>query len=226
MNLAPAPETLDLLHERPNTAAMPNVQDYLRVVFRYLWGVIGLGVLGALIAGYQAYTDTPIYRSAATILIEKDPAKYLSIQDVYRTNDDYVDYYTTQYELLKSRPIAERIVAKLGLDAFDRPPPPTRGFNWRRLIGREAAAVPSKNQAPVAQRTEAAVNLVQSTIQVAPVRNSQLAKVMFDGPDPELITQLANTAGQAYIEEMLEGRLQMAQEASSWLNQRMSGLRT
>lgn len=226
MNLAPAPETLDLLNERPNAEAMPNVQDYLRVVFRYLWGVVGLGVLGGLIAAYQAYTDTPIFRASAEILIERDPARYVSIQDVYREQSyDNGDYFQTQYELLKSRPIAERVVAKLGLDEFDRPPPQVRGFNWRRLIGRETASVPSANKAPVAQRTEAAVNLVQGSIQVLPVRNSQLARLTIDGPDPELITKLANAAGQAYIEEMLEGRLQMAQEASTWLNERISGLR-
>jgi len=220
MNNAPLLDTIDAPGDRGRLA---NLQDYLRVLYRHKWGVVGLAVAGALLAALSAWSDTPIYRAQSTILIERQAARFVSIDPVYQSSPgfDFGEYYQTQYEILRSRPIAERVVRKLGVEAFDAPPA-AAGFSWRRLLPGDGTAV----AAPSAeQRFSAAVAQVQGSVAVQPIRNSQLARISFDGPQPELIAQLANTIPQAYIEETLEGRLQMTQTASSWLNERLGGLR-
>ncbi len=220
MNNAPILDTIDVPVDR---GRMANLQDYLRVLYRHKWGVVGLAVAGALLAALNAWSETPIYRAESTILIERQAARFVSIDPVYQSSPgfDFGEYYQTQYEILRSRPIAERVVRKLGVEAFDAPAA-TAGFSWRRLLPAGGAAV----EPPSAeQRFAAAVAQVQGTVAVQPIRNSQLARISFDGSQPELIAQLANTIPQAYIEETLEGRLQMTQTASSWLNDRLGGLR-
>jgi capsular exopolysaccharide synthesis family protein len=220
MNTAPILEPVEAAPER---RAMPNLQDYLRVLYRHKWGVVGLAVLGAAAAALHAWSQVPIYRATSTVLIERQAARFVSIDPVYQTSQgfDFGEYYQTQYEILRSRPIAERVVRRLGVEAFARPPVEP-GFSLSRwLPGGDAPAAEPTEQ----ERFEGAVGLVQGSLAVQPIRNSQLVRINFEGPDAELITQLANTLPQAYIEETLEGRLQMTQTATSWLNERLGGLR-
>jgi capsular exopolysaccharide synthesis family protein len=223
MNLAPAPDTLEAGTGERQSAV--NLQDYLRVLYRYKWGIVALAIIGGLLAALKAYSDTPIYRATSTLLIERQAARFVSIETVYQANPgyDFGEYYQTQYEILKSRPLAERVVEKLGVAAFAPKAEAPKGFSLSKLFG----ATPAPSAPPSAEaQFESAVGTVQGALQVQPIRNSQLVKLQYEGPDPELIATLANTLGQAYIEETLEGRLEMAESASSWLNERLAGLRT
>ena len=225
MNLAPAPDTLEAGAGTAERASTVNLQDYLRVLYRYKWGIVALAVIGGLLAALKAYSDVPIYRATSTLLIERQAARFVSIETVYQANPgyDFGEYYQTQYEILKSRPLAERVVNKLGVAAFAPKPDAQSGFSFAKLFGRTSApAAPPSKEA----QFESAVGTVQGALQVQPIRNSQLVKLQYEGPDPQLIATLANTLGQAYIEETLEGRLEMAESASSWLNDRLAGLRT
>ncbi len=228
MNSAPRPDELEL--EGPEQRELPNLQDYLRILFRYKWGIAALMVVGGVIAALRALSEVPLYDATATLLIERQAARFVSIEEVYRGSQgwDFGEYYQTQYEILRSRPIAERVVDKLGVEAF-RPKPGTQkpGFDWRKLIGRgepEPATAPVAKPDPKAER-EGAINAVVGSLNILPVRNSQLVRLRMRGPDPEFAATLANAHAQAYIEEMLEGRLQMTQTASQWLNERTKGLR-
>jgi len=221
MNHAPLLEPLDVVQERRR---MPNLQDYLRVLWRYKWGVLGLALAGAALAALHAWSQVPIYRATSTMLIERQAARFVAIDPVVQAPSgyDFGEYYQTQYEILRSRPIAERVVRRLGVDAFAPGVGADQGFSLRRLLpGDEAPPTPPTD----AERFEAAVGAVQGSIAVQPIRNSQLVRIVFEGPDPALAAQLANALPQAYIEETLEGRLQMTEAASTWLNDRLGGLR-
>ena len=51
----------------------------------------------------------------ATVLIESRAAKVVSIEEVYGIEGGKSEYYHTQFEILKSRSLAERVVRKLEL---------------------------------------------------------------------------------------------------------------
>lgn len=90
-----------------------DLQQYLRVLRKYKWPITLFTALVTALAVYYAYTATPIYRSTSTLLIEQqgfdfDPNASL--------NQNSYDYYHTQYELLKSRELALRVVKRLGLE--------------------------------------------------------------------------------------------------------------
>ena len=108
MNSAPRPEELEL--EGPEQRELPNLQDYLRILFRYKWGIAALMVVGGVIAALRALSEVPLYDATATLLIERQAARFVSIEEVYRGSQgwDFGEYYQTQYEILRSRPIAER----------------------------------------------------------------------------------------------------------------------
>ncbi len=205
---------------------LPNLQDYLRILMRFKWGVLALMLAGGLVSVLRAYSETPIYQATATLLIERQAARFVSIEEVYRGNQgwDFGEYYQTQYEILRSRPLAERVVNMLGLDAFDAKAQPASGFSWRKLLPGKPAAAPV-NRASDEDRRNNAIGIVQGNLGILPVRNSQLVRIQFRNSDPAFAATLANAHAQAYIEETLEGRLQMSQTASNWLTERTGGLR-
>jgi polysaccharide biosynthesis transport protein len=205
---------------------LPNLQDYLRILVRFKWGVLALMLAGGLISLLRASSETPIYQATATLLIERQAARFVSIEEVYRGNQgwDFGEYYQTQYEILRSRPLAERVVDKVGLPAFAPKPQPESGFSWRKLLPGNKPAVPAKPPSELELRA-GAIGSVQGSLAILPVRNSQLVRIQFTNPDPEFAASLANAHAQAYIEETLEGRVQMTQTASNWLNERTVGLR-
>ena len=82
---------------------------------RYNWRIILLAIVSAICAALIAQNMTPIYRSTATLLIEAQAARAIKIEEVYGFNSSQEEYYLTQFEILKSRSIAERVYDELSL---------------------------------------------------------------------------------------------------------------
>ncbi len=203
-----------------------NLNDYLRVMYRFKWGVIGLALIGILIGAFKAYSETPIYQASATMLIERQAARFVPIEESYRGASSFYDfgeYYQTQYEILKSRSIAERTVELLGLEKFRTPSPVKSGFSLSKLnpLKRETTT----QKIPDAELRDAAIGRVQGNLQLQPIRNSQLVRLVFRDTNPVFAAEMANTHAKSYIEDAMESRVEMSQTAATWLNERMSGLR-
>ena len=60
---------------------------------------------------------------------------------------------------------------------------------------------------------------------IAPVRNTDLANIIFESKDPQLAADVANRLAQTYIESTLEQRLASTQQASTYMSGRLSELK-
>lgn len=202
-----------------------DLREYWRIAWKYKFGIMGVTLLVGLIAALMVMNKIHIYRATATLLIEREPVKYVSIEEVYGLSGYNWEYYQTQYELLRSRPIAERVVNKLELD--QRPRQPVKRdeglFGWKNLFPEEW--FPAPRELTPEEIRENTIRSVQGSILVNPIQNSQLVNISVEGPEPELIARIANATADAYVEENLEGRLQMTQKATSWLTERLVELR-
>ncbi|MGV6851218.1 MAG: GumC family protein, partial [bacterium] len=213
------------LNQIQNSLSGIDIREYWHVFLRHKWRIIGLAIVITLISGLKVFSEVPIYRSTAKLLIEREGARYVDVKDVYSSNYDW-EYYQTQYEILKSRPIAERVVNKLKLDKAPEKKeskPKTSLLDWKKWLPDDWFKKPK--EVTQLQRHISTVGFVKGGIQVEPVRNSHLVKISFEGASPQQITSIVNAIAEAYIEETLEGRLAMTQKATSWLTERMSGLR-
>ncbi len=205
-----------------------DLREYAQIAFKHKWGIIGLTLLVGLVAALLVFRQVHIYRATATLMIEREGARFVNVEDFYGYSSYNWEYYQTQYELLKSRPIAERVVDKLKLDEVPKstvrkPKSSLLGLDWKSWFPDEWFPRPPPQTAE--QRRAGAISSVAGGAKIEPVRNSQLVRLSFEGPDPELIARMANALGDSYIESVLEGRLQMTQKAASWLTERLAGLR-
>ena len=89
--------------------------QYLNVVMQFKWRIISLSVFITILVALIVMSITPRYIATAKLLIESNEAKVLSIQEVYGLDASRKEYFQTQYEILRSRKIAEDVVKKLNL---------------------------------------------------------------------------------------------------------------
>ena len=80
--------------------------------------------------GLSLATQPPRYSATAVVLIEDTNPKILAIPEVAVAPEKSPNFYSTQYEIIKSRAIAEEVVDKLHLDT--PPPAATRSAADRR----------------------------------------------------------------------------------------------
>ena len=73
-----------------------------------------LGVSLAL-AVLHNYTTRPVYQATTQILIDRDTPNVLPNKELVELVQGGMDYYQTQYQLLKGRSLAERAVERLKL---------------------------------------------------------------------------------------------------------------
>jgi len=201
-----------------------NLRDSVRVLFKFRWAIAGLALLAGILASLYAYTLTPIYSATATLLIERDPARVVPISDMIAGSGVNFEYYNTQFEIIRSRPIAERMVDDLKLDQnLAAPAPPQRKW-WQKWLPEDWFPAPLPPD-PAAMR-EGLISGILGGMQVQPIRSSQLARISYVDSDPKRAALLANGAADAYIIEVLEGRLKMVELGSVWLGKRLEALRT
>ncbi|MGH6692642.1 MAG: Wzz/FepE/Etk N-terminal domain-containing protein, partial [Gammaproteobacteria bacterium] len=102
---------------RPRPAEI-HLRDRLSVFhrYRYVAALAFLVVLAA--AAFRAYSQTPMYRASARLLIDLEDERSLAMEGVSTTSStaymqDPEPYFQTQYRILTGRDLARRVVAKV-----------------------------------------------------------------------------------------------------------------
>lgn len=92
-----------------------DLQHCLRILRKHKWPIVLFTAAVTALAAYYAFTATPIYRASSTLLIEQQKANVVSIEELYGVDSENADYYETQFQLLRSRGLAQRVVERLNL---------------------------------------------------------------------------------------------------------------
>lgn len=170
----------------------------------YLFAAIILIVMTFTVA--QIYRMVKIYSSTATIEIEPKAANVLGgnmevvqsgSQGSYYTNKDY---YATQYEIIQSRAVAQKVLEMVP------------GDNVLEYLGFDLEKIEPdkiKNIDPVA--------VLLSKITVTPQKNSNIVRISVEDKDPEKAAFLANAVASSYIEFNLEKKYFETKDAARWL---------
>ena len=188
--------------------AQPDIVRYLRTLNRYKWGILMVVIAVGMLAAMYASTLRPIYRSTATLMLEMGKPKVISTQDLYEAyNGTTRDYFLTQFEIIKSRDLAERLVRTMQLTKNPEYDPRQQSKPWYAdwVPAQFLPAAPGKALSDEAIE-ESVVAQVMAHISLQPVKNTQLVKLNFDSHDPVLAERVPNTLAMIYIVSDLESR--------------------
>ncbi|MGO9474888.1 MAG: GumC family protein [Rhodomicrobium sp.] len=195
------------------------LRQYLYMVLKRKWLILSLALVFTVLGGVRTLLKTPLYTAAVRIQIEREPAKIVEGGATSLAEAGSSDFLRTQYELLKSRAMAERVVSalRLGEDAsFFKP----REVSLLGILTGSSKQLPS----PSALQGRAA-GIVHGNVTILPVPGSRLADIAYVDPSPVRAQQIANGYAEAYIASNLDKRFQANAYAKTFLEDQIKQLK-
>ncbi|HHL31922.1 MAG TPA: hypothetical protein ENJ41_04990, partial [Oceanospirillales bacterium] len=201
-----------------NTKAF-DIKSLIVIIKKHWLIVLSMVVLTSLFAIYLAIKAKPIYQASSSLLIER-PNRMASLEQIYGMLGMSWEFYPNQIHLLKSKPVAKRVVDRVGVEQFI---PKTRELKWyEKLIpGKTIDNLENKSEE---ERFNLAVTNVQNTMSVSQAKGSGVFYISFDDYDPYLATLKANALAESYIEEVIESGINAKQRTGESISKQLPEL--
>ncbi|MBL8955198.1 MAG: hypothetical protein JNK82_30755, partial [Myxococcaceae bacterium] len=221
--------------DAPSNAAPPpaggespiDLRAYWRVVMRRRWVILGTFIAAMIVTGVHTVRQQRIYGATATLVIDTVAPKVLGnaqVQDVADTAQPFwvsKEYYETQYTVMKSRVVAERVARKVATARDDR------FLSLDAVPSEEARAAGLKALTELRARLSATSDpggVMLGRLAVEPVKESRVVRLIVEDPDPVLAAGLANAFAQAYMEHNLAAKTATTETASESLETQLPDL--
>lgn len=190
----------------------PHALEYLGVFLRWKRPFLAVVIVIAGLAAVRSLITRPVYQSSAKVLIERESPNILNFKEVAQVDTVRDDYLQTQYKILQSRLIARRVIETL--DLLQHP-----DFGGPRPVGevRAALAMPA-GKSPLLER---AIDAFLARLSIQEISRTRLVAVTFEGSQPDLAADVANTVARHYIEQTVEFRKQTSSDAADWLTSQL-----
>ncbi|MEM5550502.1 polysaccharide biosynthesis tyrosine autokinase [Pseudoalteromonas neustonica] len=205
-----------------------NTLDYKRYVYacmEYKWRLVFISLLISVLTAFVVMQIKPTYESTATLLIEPEQKSMMSVDEMYGFNNTKREFYSTQFEILQSKYIAEAVIDKLNLiehPEFKGEVGVLSGIKTYiySLVGTKGKDAALEHEYKMAQL----VSDFRQRLSVRPVRGTQLVHITYQAADRKLAAAVANAIGEVYIETQLEAKMGITRKASAWMSEKMAGL--
>jgi len=205
---------------------IPLLTQILSMARRRKWFILG-AITGALLLGLLVtLITTPKYSASATLEIKRDSSNFINVQGAEpdrQSNAVDLEFYQTQYGLLRSRGLAERVASRLNLhdnpEFFEL-------YRSKEADGWFENGRPKPSASTREQRIREAANILLRNFYVVPERLSRLVEIRFISPDPALAQRVINTWSQNFVDRNLERRVDATAYARHYLEGRLAQLRT
>jgi succinoglycan biosynthesis transport protein ExoP len=215
------------------------LSDLAHIVLKHKWTLLVVVILSVTIATINTFLIRPTYRATTVLQIDRTPQRVVDFNNSVMDLDQMVaeeSNLRTQYELLRSRSLAERVIDDLKLHQFKGPATtpsmagmpasatasaaPPDGFVERIINGYRKLSTPSSNDAQLLSR-EGVVGSFLGALSVDPVPNSRLVKLSVDNADPKLAALIANTTAQTFVALGQERRIESTSYAKNFLEEQI-----
>jgi len=191
-----------------------NIWDYYFVLMKRKRIVLLLVVVILAATALVTYLRTPIYKASTTVLIERESTvTSMAIgSEVFYRRFDYYTFFNTQYQLIRSKTVASRVV-----DLLDLTESPLYSID-------ALESTEGEDLSDEAAHREVIAAMLMDAVEVDPVKDSNIVEISMASPDPEMAAALANAFGQAYISFSLESRYSASDQARSFLSTQVEDL--
>jgi capsular exopolysaccharide synthesis family protein len=215
----PTPEPEGYAHAASQGEDEIDLRAYWRVIVRRRWIILSVFAAAVILTLLVTLRQTKIYAATTTLIIDINAPRVLNKEDVQEVVESgsggywYTkEYYETQYKVITSRAVAQRVIDKLQL-ARDL-----------RFLGLDEIKDDKKVEEELEKLDPAIV--LQDRLKVLPVKDSRIVRIQVEDRDPTWAATIANAVAEAYITENLSVRSSMTQSASDWLETQLADLET
>ena len=163
---------------------------------------------------------TPLYSATTRVQIDREAGKVIEGGSTSANEEGGTEFLRTQYELLKSRSIAERVVSMLRIHEDKDFYKPSEVSLLDLLTGSAKGQAPSSSELQ-----ERAVGMVMAKVTITPVMHSRLVDLTYLDPSPARAQQVANAYAEAYVASTLDKRFQANSYAKTFLEDQIKQLK-
>ena len=210
--------------EAPSTFQI-DLLEYLRILVKHRWLILSIVAAAVVLGAVTTLMKTPLYTSTIRLQIDRAADKIVQGGNIRPESNDDDLFMQTQYELLQSQTMAERVASalKLGEDpSFLRP----RDFSIIGFFGNlfSSGATPAQ-ESKKADLQDAASDIVLDNRAVKPVLGSRLVDIGYSDPDPRRAQRIASAYGDAFIASNLDKRFEANSYAKVFLEDQLQQLK-
>ncbi|MEA1014471.1 GumC family protein [Sphingosinicella sp. LY1275] len=210
--------------EQQRHASLPLVTRYLRILKRWRWLILGATAVAAILGLIITLLMTPQYTAEATLEIQRESYRIVQVEGVEPEGKSVdMEFYQTQYGLLKARSLAERVARDLRLH---------ESASFFEMFGEDkvADAINGSKTAVVPpgvrdERIRRAGEILLDNVAITSNRMSRLVDVEFTSPDAAFSAQVVNAWTRHFIETNLARRFEATSYARNFLESRLRELR-
>ena len=158
-----------------------DITELINVILKRAWLVAGLVLCGLAAAIMANNLIRPVYEATALVMINQEDAGKID-QRTYGSFMSEEDYYRTQYRLIESRSLLERVYQNLDLNRY------------------EQFANPN------------GVAKLHGALVVTPITRSRLVNIGIRAYDPQVAAEVANAVAETYVAENVSNRISMGKD--------------
>jgi capsular exopolysaccharide synthesis family protein len=192
-----------------------DLASYWRLALKYRLVITGCFLAALVIGATITLLMTPVYTAQATLQIDREAARIIDSEDVTPSENmvQGEEFFQTQYGLLRSRSLAERVIESLGLASSNEA---------LEAMGVEAPEGSGTAATQASRRQAAALKTIQDNLRVSPVRGSRLVSVGYDNPNPVVAARIANGFAENFIQSNLDRKFESSSYARAFLEERIA----
>ena len=208
--------------------AAPGTVDltvYIRILLKHRLVIAGAIIISTLLTLIGTLMITPRYRAMSTMEIDRNTVSVVQVNGLQanETNND-ADFFLTQYELLRSRSLANLAVTNLGLasdPAFTAPPKPSLIYRLAHPFG-QATKLSATDMLSL---KKAAADKLLSNLTIDPIEGSRIVRLYYSDTNPRVAQEVVNGVTDAYIARNLQRRYDSTDYARKFLQDQLAALK-
>lgn len=189
------------------------------LALRRRWKILLVCLLISSGYAFVQYSLTPKeYQATAQVQIERKRLSLLALGQAGWLEDWWnMEYYPTQYRLLRSRGMAEKVVLHLGLHQ-------NPSFSPQNKLTTSGDEAETSDETAAIELARLATS-VMGRLSVTPIQETQLVDLTYRSTNPQQAAQIANTYAEVFIEWGNQDRSETVSKASDVLTERVESLR-
>ncbi|MDP8222706.1 MAG: polysaccharide biosynthesis tyrosine autokinase [Candidatus Lernaella stagnicola] len=172
------------------------VSDLGRILLKRRWTIAAFFLVVTVVVTIATLLQADIYSATAVIQIESEAPNIVGFKEVIALGAQNYwaskEYYETQFRIIRSRPVLEKVIDRLDLD--QQPP----------FVGMDA---------------DRHARYLANIVRVAPVKSSQLVNLTVEFTDMKTAVDIANALASVYQYENFRRKSDAAQKALVWLRE-------
>jgi len=199
------------------------VLKYIGIVLKHRYLVLVICTVCLLGGFINTMLTTKIYSAYTTIKIDRAVQTVVKDRESDSGQDQGSEFYQTQYELIKSRKLADRVATELNLAQTDFGGTPQATLLDK--FARPSAGPIARDAAALRDRHDAAVDQIMGGLSVQPVLQSSIVRIKYASTSPEWAQKISIGVAEQFEKMTLDMRFSASVYARHFLEERLQELK-